>query len=282
MTILCDIGGTYIRFAIGDGGAPKDIQKYSVADFADLQTALMAYCNDKNIDQGGDLAIATAGYEDQGVWKFVNQNTWQIDPKDLKNAEWNITIILNDFEAATLSLPALQDTDKTILKDSSCPNDTLCLIGPGTGLGLGYLRNGMVHKTHGGHFPAAAITDEQARVIQTIAAGQDTIVVFENIVSGPGLQKLRDLYDEATALRLFHEFFGLFAATAVVAGHAYGGLYLTGGVLAKLIESDAFRFENFEEFFCFNAVDSVSRDLSKTPIIYITDPYPALMGLLNA
>ncbi len=285
MKILCDIGGTYARFAQVQGGKSEAVRKYVAAEFPDLQSALAQYCRESGLKTGGDLAIATAGYNDASVWKFVNHNKWQINPDDLKAAGWNIQCILNDFEAATWSLLSLREDEQTVLKEGKAGSDTLCLLGPGTGLGLGYLHKSpapFVQKTHGGHMPAAAISAEQWAAIQELQNTQKTVVVFENLVSGPGLQKLRDVYDSDKALRLFHEFLGLFAANAVVTGHAYGGLYLTGGVLERLIEEDLFDFAGFEKSFCLNAVSSVARDLKATPIIYITEPYPALKGLLNA
>ena len=285
MTVLADIGGTYARFAVVADNAPMQIKKYKAADFENLQSALETYCSDQNLEPGGKLRIATAGYEDGGVWKFVNQNKWILDPDDLKNTGWDAETILNDFEAATWALLNLECGDTQTFKGGDGASDTRCLLGPGTGLGLGYLHGNEkphVQKTHGGHVPAAAITQEQWGVIKFLQDQQDGAVVFENIVSGPGLQKLQAQYDEETALRLFHEFYALFSATCVVAGNAYGGLYLTGGVMESLVANNQFDFDLFENWFCFDAVDSVKRDLQATPIVHITDPYPALKGLIHA
>lgn len=285
MTILCDIGGTYIRIAGVKDGRPDDIRKYAVAAFADLQSALAQYCDDAGADQGRKLMIATAGYEDdhdgRKVWKFVNQNQWVIDPKAIENSGWQIEKILNDFEAAAWSLLHLHPDDA----GDAGPSSTLCLIGPGTGLGLAYLHRGgaapFVQKTHGGHMAAAAVSDAQREAIAAFAQDQ-TPVVFEHLVSGPGLQKLRTLYDEETALRLFHEFFGLFAANAVIAGHGYGGLYLTGGVVESLEKENKFDTDRFEKYFVLNAADSVHCDLRSTPVRIHPNPFPALQGLLHA
>ena len=307
MKILCDIGGTFVRFACVQNKQPVEIEKYKAADFPDLQSALNLYCKAMGGGSGAghDLYIATAGYEDEGVWKFVNQNTWHISIPDLKALGWNVRIILNDFEAATWSLLSLTDKEANVLKPVPGVSDTLCLLGPGTGLGLGYLHKTaplFVQKTHGGHMPAAAISDEQAKVIAKLRRMQDKIVVYENLVSGPGLYNIYKALDGDTeairhpeglldnaeqeivqnTLRLFHEFFGVFSANAIVTGHAYGGLYLTSGVLERLVRKGLFDFRHFEKFFCLNAVGSVRRDLEATPIIHITYPYPALKGLLNA
>lgn len=281
MTILTDIGGTHIRCARGSEGSTERIRKYKAADFENLQAALRRYCEEESIEPAGGLRIATAGYEDKGVWKFVNENKWIIDPEALKAEDWNIEVIINDFEAATHALKNLNAEDVKILKDATGASESKCLLGPGTGLGLGFLHGQYVQKTHGGHIPVASLNDEHGQTIKAIRASQNTDVVFENIVSGPGFFKLKELYAEETALRLFHEFLGIFAATAIITGHAYGGLYLTGGVLEKFMANGLFDFSAFEQAFHFNAVASVQDDLKATPIYCLTDPYPALKGLLN-
>ncbi len=310
MNILADIGGTFVRFAVLNGGTPDRIQKYKAEDFESFDKALHHYCAEHDLQASGALRIATAGYEDGGVWKFVNRNKWVIDQAGLEQSGWKVETILNDFEAGVWALINLSSEDYKVLKEAPGGSANKCLLGPGTGLGLGYLHAGdkpFVQKTHGGHMPVSTLTDEQGLVVQAVQRlkADDSISVFENFVSGPGLYNiyaaqclisgtirrvdkpeamLNQTEDPQVreALRLFHEFFGLFAATAVVTGHAYGGLYLTGGVLERLVEHGLFDFEQFEEYFCVEGVSSVKRDLEATPVYHVTYPYPALKGLLNA
>jgi glucokinase len=311
MRILADIGGTFVRFGIEAQGLLRAVKKYKAAAFDTFEAALAAYCHENTVEAHGALRIATAGYDDGGVWKFVNQNTWQIDPKQLRALGWDVEYILNDFEAATWALRALDADEYKTLKPASGASSTLCLMGPGTGLGLGYLHRGgekpFVQKTHGGHMPVAASTEEQWLVVQTVyrLARHEKVPVFENFVSGPGLysiykaaclmagkpqraQSAEDLLDFKNdaevqfSLRLFHEFMGLFAANAVVTGHAYGGLYLWGGVLDRLEEQALFDFPRFGEFFTLDVAASVRRDLRATPIKRVTMPYLALKGLMVA
>lgn len=288
MKILTDIGGTYARFARGQDNQPADIRKYKAADFPDLQSALQRYCEDINVSIGGDLLIATAAHENaDGLWVFVNKNKWIIDPQTLEAQGWSVQTILNDFEAATWSLLSRDHQDVQTLKDSAKNqgNKTLCLLGPGTGLGLGYLHASnppYVQKTNGGHMPIASLNDAHGKAIKRMREETGAAVVFETFVSGPGLQKLREQYDEATALELFHEFLGIFAASSVISGHAYGGVFLTGGVVTSLMEEGLFDITIFERSFCFAAVPSISEALQQTPIYVLRDPYPALKGLLNA
>jgi len=143
-------------------------------------------------------------------------------------------------------------------------------------------KDGFIQKTHGGHMPIASLNDDHGKAIKEIRATLDRAIIFEDIVSGPGLQKLRAIYDTEKASNLFHECLGIFAATALITGHAYGGLYLSGGVITHLIEENSFDFDRFNNALCFDAVPCVKQDLTNTPIHYITDPYPALKGLIHA
>ena len=281
MKIVVDIGGTHVRFAHVVGNKPQHIRKYAAADFSSLSDALAQCCKECGINDPGELLIAAAGARQAGHWIVTNNSSWMIDEDALHDQGWCISLMLNDFEAAAYSLPILQDHDLKTLKTGNRSGD-LCLIGAGTGLGLAYYRDGRVQKTHGGHMPIASLNDEHGKVIKEIRATSECAVVFEDIVSGAGLQKLHDLYDEEKALRLFHEFLGIFTATALVSGHAYGELYLTGGVIEGLMVVCKFNFDTFCKFLYFNAVTCVAEDIRGTAIYYITDPYPALKGLLNA
>lgn len=280
MSLVCDIGGTFARFGVITSGAISNIQKLRVDDFDGLQDAIQAY----GVAAPGALRIATAAYPDaEGLWRFVNENPWVIDVEALRGQGWDVEIIMNDFEAATCALKGMGEEDVKVLYAERGARNSRCILGPGTGLGLGYLHAGdVVQKTHGGHMPIASLNDEHGQVIKALRAEVEGDVVFEHIVSGPGLMGLKGMYDDAAAYRLFHEFMGVFAATALVAGHAYGGLYLTGGVLDRLEEEGRFDFKTFHEAMCFGAVDSVREALEATPIYKVTDPYPALKGLIHA
>ncbi len=322
MDILCDIGGTFARFAVrgahASGDRPERIRRIKACEFDSFSAALAHYCAEEGLAHSGTLCIATAAYEDGGVWRFVNDNIWVIDPVALENEGWNVELILNDFEAATWGLINVSPEDCHILKaaGSSAQNAThaKCLVGPGTGLGLGFLFNSggvpFVQKTHGGHMPVSVLGAEEFEIVNHVRRQKtgNTTPVFEDFVSGQGLwniycavcalneqpttaQGIEELFtcfvhndQDAvnTALRLFHQFFGQFAANAVITGNAYGGLYLTGGVLERLIAADLFDFPVFEAGFLVGGVASVMQDLEATPVFAIKDPYPALKGLMRA
>jgi len=307
MNVLIDIGGTYARFALEEGGKPSQVKKYTANTFEVFDDALGEYLAETGIDQDVSLFIATAAHpDDKNVWRFVNKNKWELDVAVLGNVE----IILNDFEAATWGLIDLKD-QKVLKAGKESRTAPRALVGPGTGLGLGYLvpagKGFYVRGTQGGHLATAALNDEHVRVLKAVdkIKGRDCLNVYEDVVSGPGLYNLYsalcDLSDEEKiaanseellvhdkspavkdALRLFHEFFAIFAATITVGSGAYGGLYLAGGVLDRLSERNLFDFAHFEKFFAGNYVPSVKKALANTPIIQVTEPYLALNGLIRA
>jgi glucokinase len=307
MKILVDIGGTYARFGMPEAGRVQHIQKYTAADFRSFEEAIASYMGGA---KKASLLISTAASRDGKIWRFVNSNKWIIDTDALARAGYETDIILNDFEAATWGLAADEKSIR-VLKQTQRTHRRMCLVGPGTGLGLGYLvacADGRfaVQKTMGGHMPAAAVTAEQTLVLQAVARNKERpgIAVYEDVVSGKGLLdlyaamceidgvrknavKAEEVPDLDTpqgrgAVRLFHEFFALFAATVAVSGDAFGGLYLTGGLVDRLADKGLFDFLHFERFFSGGFVPSVEKALQETGVFHVTDPYIALKGLIRA
>lgn len=310
MKILSDIGGTYARFAQYDGQKITAIDKYAAADYPSFEVALEAYCDISHIDGKPVLVIATAAYpDDDGIWRFVNRNKWKINPAALAKDGWVVEHILNDFEAAAWALKDLDGAHLTTVKAAAPPKSSypLCLLGPGTGLGLAYYHSQPsphVQKTHGGHMLAACTTEEQWSILQKVQElnNNGAPVNFENLASGPGLlalynavralndlepdaKRTEDVLDNITskeakyALRLFHEFLGLFAHTAVITAHAYGGVYMVGGMIERLSENGLFDAQTFNQYFKPGNVDSVETALENTPVYIIDEPYLSLRGL---
>jgi glucokinase len=316
-TIVADIGGTHARFGLSENGAPpQDVKTYLAGDFKNLGDALAAYRRAVAFDGPADLMLAMAGKrESEGVWHITKNTAWpKIHMRDLESAGWRVVSLRNDFEAATWGLLDLQAADQILLSAGNIPDHPKCLTGPGTGLGIAYLlpvqAGHHVLVTNGAHFPAAAQTREQFEILEIIntRAKNTSGVVFEDVVSGRGIFNLYeacctnagkynargelDLFTDlenaaaeldaelSQALRLFHEFFGLFAQTIVVTGNAHGGLYLRGGVLDRLVKSNRFDFEHFRKFFLANPTPVVRHDLENTSVVYVKDENLALRGLI--
>ena len=304
VAILVDIGGTHARFASLENGVIVNPQRLPVADFSSFEAALQSYRKDPC-----DLLIATAAHPDEkSIWRFVNNNKWIIDPEALRKTGWGIKTIINDFAGSAWG--ALADDRLVVLREGRAdPKSPRAIIGPGTGLGLAYmipLSGGTWHvqQTMGAHMAAAALTDEQRGIMNLMRGlyGGNHAVTYEDVASGRALPVLHRAVcaqngsqptftdakglllnagdaDVKQTLRLFHEFLGLFAHNIVVTGHAYGGLYVDGGITHRLDEAGLFDFPTFAKFMA-PAVTSVVRErLETTPVYLINKPFAALRGL---
>jgi glucokinase len=314
MTIIAaDIGGTHARFALVENDALANPEKLLTGNFRSLETALADYGARHNIALPCTLLIACAATSgDQNVWRFLNRNSWVIDRRELERAGWSVPLIVNDFMASAHGALILPESGLIALKPGAEKQVfPRVILGPGTGLGMAYMvplpaGGWHVQGTAGGHMLAAALTDEQREILALTREkrGGDTIAIPEDVVSGRGLPALyravcqRDGLslkyetvdallahpeDEAVAgtLRLFHEFLGLFAHNVVVTTHAFGGLYLDGGMLNALRGKNLFDFKTVEKFFLLDVAPSVRERLADTPVWLVNDPFVALRGLVS-
>lgn len=303
-TVLADIGGTHARFAMLESGKIVNPKKLSVDDFKDIQSALQSYCG-----KPCTLMIATAAQPDNcNMWRITNNKKWIIDPALLNNAGWDVKILINDFAASARG--ALVSEKLVVLREGYADEQNpRAVIGPGTGLGLAYMTpapggNWHIQQTFGGHMKAAMLTSEQhaiANLVQQLH-GDNHVIIYEDLASGralpllyraiclhngaePVVTETKDMLNRASdanvkqALRLFHEFLGLFAHNVVVTGHAFGGLYIDGGVTHRLFESGLFDFESFAKFMAPNVTRIVKERLESTPVFIVNDPFVALRGL---
>lgn len=314
MTVVAaDIGGTHARFALVRDGGIHHSEKLEAARFATLADALATYCTGHGLKPGGTVLIAAAARaEPDGIWRFLNgpnarPGGWVIDRAALKNAGWDVSILVNDFAASAQGAPTLDPADLTVLKPGAgMPGAPRAILGPGTGLGMALLfpqqKGWRVQETFGGHMLAAAATEEQADILARVRAATSMTVVPETLVSGRGLPALyravcarnnrashlssadellahTDDADVKDTLRLFHEFLGLFAHNVAVTAHAFDGIYLDGGVIQRLHEAGLYDAAAFDRALTVAAADSVARALAQTPVWLVRDPFVALRGL---
>jgi glucokinase len=309
-TILADIGGTHARLALDTDTGPQLAEKVKAADYAGLEGALADFCAKHALDAHGRVAIGTAAHPDaEGVWRFQNLNEWGIDARILKDEGWDTVAIVNDFVASSLGAVTAPDERLVAVRGGSLGEcSRFVVLGPGTGLGLGFVErlDGRWHvqETLGGHMYGACATDEQYMVSKVVRRlrGGDMMFIHEDVCSGVGLPVLykavclcsgqkaqwteaADIITHRTdpmaaaALRLFHEFLGLFAHNALVTGHAFGGVYLDGGLTQHLAAQGAFDRESFLKYMTLQAAEVVQDKIDSTPVFIINDPFVALQGL---
>ncbi|WP_051609436.1 glucokinase [Fodinicurvata fenggangensis] len=311
--LLTDIGGTHARFALYEAWAPTDAKpiRKNVVEAEEELTFLEAL--QSFLESAGNppilaAALAIAAPVRGRVIKLTNRGWWvdiaaleqQLNSREL--------LLLNDFTAQALALPILKANDCQHLNDRRMqPDSSKVLLGPGTGLGMAALLplgDGDWRPVvgEGGHMTQAAVNDEQAEVLSVLRR-QFGHVSVERVVSGPGLVNLfqaisdlkgakEELEDPAEvvhragheqcpvsqqSLRLFTEFLAITASNAALAYGAFGGLYLTGGILQHLDE--LFDVQHFQEVFLDKG--RFSAYLQDIPLIRVRHENATFPGLLN-
>jgi glucokinase len=283
--ILGDLGGTHLRLAKWPkSGAPQTLKTYALNDWKSLSDVLADYAPDT---QGAQLVLSFAKkYNPDGIYRFdraYKNDAWEFSAADLKRVHgFSDVQVIHDFHAMALSLFwKTSDVFESIVPGIDTPR-LRAVIGVGTGCGhaLVDVHTNAVYDTFGGHFPPAAISAEQKAVLQKLEAGFSggRTFIWEEILSGRGFHALQALADDA-APRLFCEFLGLYANTVCVGAHAFGGLYLTGGVIDRLMTAGHFDQAAFLKYFYLDMVKIVDEALRETPIFKAKSPDTALYGL---
>lgn len=256
-----DLGGTKTLLALAeiDDGRLKIFrqQRYASQDFPTFDDLLAEFIADQpNI---AAACFGVAGPTD-GREAKLTYLPWQLSAGALED-RFGIgqVSLLNDFAAAAHGLPLIEDQDILTLHagqpEAHAPR---VILGAGTGLGVAGLvwQDGTYHVIpgEGGHFGFSPQTPQQGELWRWLLA-QNGRVTVEDIVSGPGLSRIfaflscqqrapeeisqaalagTDLQASA-ALQLWLECYGAFAGDLAMHWLARGGVYLAGGIAAKLL-----------------------------------------------
>ena len=206
-TLLADLGGTNVRFAISypDRERPmleESIRRYHVADFGSLGEAAAEYLRDTGLEASRAIIAAAGRIVDNESVKITN-NPWQISSRELAaKLKLESVHLVNDFAAQSMAVLLLQPKDLVPVGPLALPEpghdeeQTFVIVGPGTGLGVGglLLRPGgrsSILQTEGGHAGFAAHTAEDIEILRylNVRFGR---VSSERLLSGQGLVNLYD------------------------------------------------------------------------------------------
>ncbi len=312
--LLADVGGTNARFAWQADAAADidDVHVLPCADHASLADAIQAYLNllGRSAPPQCSIAIANPIVGDQVQ---MTNHHWTFSISALK-AQFGFArlLVLNDFTALALALPALRpDELRQIGGGSAVPDSAIALIGPGTGLGVsGLLPNGsggwVPLQGEGGHITLAGRTPREHAVLAHIGERYGHASA-ERAVCGQGLVDIHlalsaidrpgqmpysltaaDITTRALtsgdsmcreALNLFCAFLGTAAGNLALTLGSRGGVYIGGGIVPRLgawIDQSPFRtrFESKGRFTSF---------LAAMPVFVIgASRSPALLGAARA
>lgn len=313
MKLAGDIGGTKVLLAlVDDSGAIVDQRRITSADFQDFAPLLAEFLSDKflrdntaTID-GGCLAVAGPVADDGRSAKITNL-PWAIDAAALERQfKLGRLTLVNDFAAAALGVTATPAAELVTLQAGEPLRDGVKLVvGAGTGLGMATLLpeagGWRVLPSEGGHVGFAPADHLQACVWSALMKTHGRVTT-ERVVSGPGLVAIhqilagetggpdevpavlepaaiaaRALAGDAAARRavdVFVKAYGAFAGDMAMAVMARGGVYLAGGIAAKILP--LLRDGTFIQ--AFNAKAEHAVLANRMPVRVVTDPLLGLRG----
>lgn len=278
---------------------PAFMRRYSADDviqFEDVMHRFLAEWESHKPQGAGAIAagaLGVAGPLDGNVVKMTNR-PWAVDGDRIANrcgiARFSV---LNDLAASAAGIDALTEEDLVTLQPGTVRRDApRVVVGVGTGVGVAYLVPGaggraVVVPGEAGHTGFAPETPEQAELWRTLFNALGRVEV-EDVVSGKGLANIyefivrrevgghtakdpawisesalngRDIHCTA-ALELFCECLGSVAGNHALGVMAHGGVFLAGGVVAKM--AGALHTPRLRQAFC--AKGAFSSHLMRMPI----------------
>jgi glucokinase len=315
--LLADIGGTHARFAsqLGAGEPLSHVARYACADFETLWDAICHHLWREGLPRPSCCAIGIATAITGDQVRMTNHH-WNFSINALRSALGvRRLVVLNDFSALALALPALQAHDwRQVGGGEAVPGAPVGLVGPGTGLGVSGLvpqmSGGLAGAAmvpiagEGGHVTLSSSEPEEAAVLAVLQR-RFGHVSAEQALSGPGLENLYRALGEVrgdphasasaaqitaaalggddglagAALALFCALLGDVAGNLALTLGARGGLYVGGGIVPRLgdwFDRSAFR-ERFESKGRFRGY------LSAIPTLVLqSSDQAALMGAARA
>ena len=300
--LIGDIGGTHSRLALAGAGIRK-VKVYDNAGFSGLDAIIADYLDRLDAaDRPTAAALAVACPVGSDRVHMTNLG-WGFSIADYRRRfGLDALHVLNDFAAAALAIPALEQGDVVkIGAGEAVPGRPVGIIGPGTGLGVASLvpcgQTWIPVAGEGGHVTLPPATDEEDRIIATLRRRRGHVSA-ERLISGPGLtllyQVLAGTEDQAPApeaitrqalsgedalavkaLDHFLAMLGTVAGNLALTLGAQGGIYLAGGILPDLagrLQDSPFR-QRFAD------KGRYREYLEAIPTLLITRDYPALLGL---
>jgi glucokinase len=307
--LLGDIGGTNARFALlSDAHAePRVFTAAVTADHPDIETAIEETVLARTSLTPCTAVIALAGPVSGDEVDLTNAH-WVVRPR---NAMARLTlkdiVLLNDFEALALALPALPESDmEAIGGGQHDARGAKVVLGPGTGLGVA----GLIHAANlwipvpgeGGHVSFgpveadefaifAAMEPEDGRIsAEAVLAGRGLVRLYRAVAQVEGVAASLSQPAEVSeaglsggdttarrTLELYGRLLGRLAGDMALTFMATGGVYLGGGIAPRLLP--VLREGGFRR--AFEAKAPHSSLMAAIPTHVITAPTPALTGLAS-
>lgn len=266
--LLADIGGTNVRFAVAESSAsPLQLGPHlKTGEYENLEAAVDAAACRLDFKPRSLIACAAGPVEGRKV-KLTNA-AWSIDGAAVAHATGlDQGLLLNDFEAQALSLPALQPAwVKPIGEEFHRKPGLQLILGLGTGLGAAALveidGRHFALASEAGHMDLGPVGDEEQAIWRHLDNGAHGRISVETVLSGSGLARLHrarcaalglpppDLNEvalieaahaqpdgeEAQTVRFLWGLVARFSGDLSLALLAKGGVTFSGGVLPHMVD----------------------------------------------
>ena len=319
--LVADIGGTNARFALANRSASGiDIAPpviFKTADHPSFDAALQRFLEVSGRPPLSGVAACAAGPVDGETSSAridLTNCPWEVSVAALARATGIASpILVNDFAAVALAVPALapQDLHPVGPALAPAPQAPAGLLGAGTGLGMSAIVYGdgveVPLAGEGGHADLAANDPREAEVIAYLRARHGHVSA-ERVLSGPGLMTLyealcalagsvvrqtapgeiaarahrREDDIAAGAVRLFCGIFGAVAGNLALTLGARGGIYIGGGIVPGWLARYPGLFDEALFRMRFEAKGRMSHWLAGVPVFVICREDAALLGLARA
>ncbi|MBU2512614.1 glucokinase [bacterium] len=303
--MIADVGGTNIRLATIsiESGEMGEVKTYLCADFSSIFDVLTEFLShEKDPIKYGCIDVACPVDSD---WISLTNNPWQFSVSQTrKDLGFDHLFLINDYTAIAMAIPSLTDTQKVKIGEGQpIPNRSIAVCGPGTGLGVAFLKfynnRWICLDGEGGHVDFAPQTELEDFLLRQLRKIHQHVSA-ERFITGPGLVNIYEgvmaFYDEKAeklqpaeitaralsgkdvrckeVLDLFCALLGAFAGNLAVSVWASGGVYIAGGIAPRIIEIIA--ASEFRSRFV--AKGRFGDSLKKFPTYIITEPQPGLIG----
>ncbi len=309
--LLGDIGGTHARWAwqANAGAVLEDVMVLADASCESLYASAMAYLERSGHarPRAAGIGIATVVGGDE---VRMTNHPWSFSIAELKRSLGvERCLVINDFTALAMSLPALQASDlRAIGGGAAVAGAAIGLLGPGTGLGVSGLMPGgagtwSALSGEGGHVTLAASSEGEATLLAWLRTRLGHVSA-ERVLSGAGLVNLYQAVcaiagattgaltpAQITAAALdgsdaqcvaavsqFVAFLGNVAGNLALTLGARGGVYIGGGIVPRL--GAAFDAALFRRHF--ESKGRFGDYLASIPTSLIVAPAPGLLGAARA
>lgn len=308
--VVADVGGTNTRLALFDGQRRefRAVGSFHNRDYRDLAEIITHWRDQLEEAWPSEACIAAAAPPAGDQVTMVNIG-WSFSRAAMaRELAFSQVNWLNDFQANAHALPHLGARDLHLLHPGDVPkNNILATVGPGTGLGGATLRwaAGIPYAADAepGHAGLSPGNELEFAIFQALLPRHGNIFA-ELLVSGIGLVRLYTCIAEihgarpralepadvsrlalagsdehcALALDTFCALLGSACGDFVLANGAYGGLFIAGGIVPRMVE-----FLKGSEFLArFQAKGAMQELLQTIPVNVICADHPGLIGAANA